>query len=314
MSRKMVWALLPAVIGLLATTSAGAISVDTTYDPSAWISTILGPGVSIVPGSVLYAGGATSTGVFTDGLASGIGISRGLMLTSGDANLASTPNTVDTDAATGSWWNPETAPNGDPRLDALSGNPTYDASILEFDFVLEQDQSIFFNYVFASEEYNEWTNSPYNDVFGFFLDGQNIALIPGTTTPVAINNVNGGNPVGTNSSYPQYFNNNDPSDLAPVPYNIQYDGFTDVFTAVAQGLQAGHTYHMALGVADGSDSILDSAVFIQAGTFSNHYTHHEDGEDDPRFSDPVPEPASLALMGLGLLGLAVPRKLRKARK
>ena len=36
----------------------------------------------------------------------------------------------------------------------------------------------------------------FNDVFGFFLDGKNIALIPATESPVSIDNVNGGNPLG----------------------------------------------------------------------------------------------------------------------
>jgi hypothetical protein len=59
-----------------------------------------------------------------------------------------------------------------------------------------------FRYAFGSEEYMEFANSSFNDVFGFFISGpnpsggsytnQNIALIPGTATPVTINNVNGG--------------------------------------------------------------------------------------------------------------------------
>ncbi|OOP55722.1 MAG: hypothetical protein AYP45_13160 [Candidatus Brocadia carolinensis] len=47
-----------------------------------------------------------------------------------------------------------------------------------------------FQYVFASEEYNEFVGAGFNDVFGFFVDGVNIALIPSTTMPVAIDNVN----------------------------------------------------------------------------------------------------------------------------
>lgn len=63
--------------------------------------------------------------------------------------------------------------------------------MLEFDFTTTGG-NLFFSFVFASEEYNEYVNSSFNDVFGFFVNGVNIALVPGTSTPVAINSVNCG--------------------------------------------------------------------------------------------------------------------------
>ncbi|MEZ6115309.1 MAG: choice-of-anchor L domain-containing protein [Pirellulaceae bacterium] len=139
--------------------------------------------------------------------------------------------------------------------------------------------TVSFEYVFASEEYNEYVNSSFNDVFGFFLNGSNIALLPGTSTPVTINNVNG----GTNSSY---FKNNDPSDFGiPTPYGTEYDGFTQVLEAVAVDLQPGVVHHLKIAIADASDSALDSAVFLRgqslgAGSADLAVT----GSDD---SDPV---------------------------
>ena len=47
-----------------------------------------------------------------------------------------------------------------------------------------------FEYIFGSEEYYEWVSSKFNDVFGSFLNGRNIALLPDGVTEVAINNVN----------------------------------------------------------------------------------------------------------------------------
>jgi len=131
------------------------------------------------------------------------------------------------------------------------------------------------------------------------VDGVNIALIPNTTTPVQINTVNGGNPFGTGASNPQYFVNNDPSDGGPF-YNIQYDGFTKVFTATTT-VGAG-THHMEFFITDLGDSSLDSAVFVQAGSFSENET-------------PVPLPATLLLMGAGLVAMGgYARTARRASK
>src|SRR5690606_1780277 len=80
--------------------------------------------------------------------------------------------------------------------------------ILEFDFVPNGD-SLMFRYVFASKEYPGYTCSSFNDAFGFFISGPgingpfsnnaiNIALIPGTDVPVAINTLNSGTPSGGN--------------------------------------------------------------------------------------------------------------------
>ena len=63
---------------------------------------------------------------------------------------------------------------------------------LEFDFV-PQHATAQFSYVFSSEEYSDYANTPYNDVFGFFINGTNCALVPGTTEPVSVNTINNGN-------------------------------------------------------------------------------------------------------------------------
>ncbi len=268
----------------LNTAHAGLV-VTQNNDANQLVNNILGSGIST--SNITNTGASGAFGTFTGGTSAGIGIESGIMLSSGNVVDAIGPNNLD-----GTTTNHGTA--GDSDLTQIAGNTTYDAAILTFDFISDGGD-IFFNYVFASEEYNEYVNGNVNDSFAFFLDGSNIALIPGTNTPVSINTVNGGNPFGSNASNSQFFNNNDLQDGGPF-FDIEYDGFTDVFQASFIGLSAG-AHSISLKIADAGDSVLDSTVFIEAGSFSDTPTT-------------IPEPTSIAIFALGLLGLSA----RRAKK
>jgi len=254
--------------------------------------TILGPGISI--NSVTYNGALSAAGTFQNGFASGIGISRGIVLTSGDARLLNNGDRNMSPDATGG--EPGVGNNlpGKPYLDALNaGFETYDATEVTITFTTTGG-NLYFNYVFGSEEYNEYANMAYNDVFGFFIDGiavaNNLALLPGTTTPVSVNNVN----LVNNPGY--YIQNRSGDSIDPVYiegtpsiYGIEYDGFTHVLTASALGLSAGeHT--ITLAIADAGDYILDSGVFIQAASFSSTQQPYDEREDNSH--NHVPDPGS----------------------
>jgi len=243
------------------------VAVTPTADANTLANALAGPGVTIVPASPILTGGTTAgsecSGTFTGGASAGIGIPSGIILTSGFAsNAAVTPNTDDDITGV-------TGGGADADLDALiGGGPTFDKCVLEF-YITTSTGDLFFNYAFASDEYNEFVFS-FNDVFGLFVDGTNIALAPPPAapgTPVSINNVNGGNPFGAlNAVNPTLYNNNDPTDGGPF-VSLQYDGYTNTFTASKIGIGLG-THHVKLAIADAFDLVLDSAVFIQEGSFT----------------------------------------------
>lgn len=268
----------------LASVNAMALAVTTTNDADVLAGEILGSGISIT--NATYTGTLTQSGTYTDG--SVIGMETGIILTSGDANLAPGPNVSDASGLS-------LGTAGDADLAGLiPGFTTNDAAVLEFDFE-STGGDLFFEFVFASEEYNEWVDSAFNDVFGFFVDGVNIALAPNGDV-ASINNINC---TGANQDNCASFNNNDPSDLGtPTPFDIEYDGFTDVLVAEALGLTAG-IHHIKIAIADAGDTILDSGVFIKTGSFS----------DKPPVE--TPEPGILALLGLGLAGMTIMRRRKQ---
>lgn len=250
--------------------TAQSISVTpatTTTEVQDYVENVL-LGSCVTASNVTYSGEAHAAAIF-DGNATVLGLNGGILLTSGQSTFAVGPdnsNTVGFNNAQG----------GDPDLTSLASNfTTYDAAILEFDFIPQSD-TLRFNYIFGSEEYTEYVNSGYNDVFGFFISGpgiagpytggaENIALIPGSMTPVAIDNVNNGYSATepatgpcTNCAY--YVDNSS----GPA---VQYDAHTVVLTAQAVVTPC-ETYHIKIAVADAGDGALDSGVFLEEGSFS----------------------------------------------
>ena len=233
---------------------------------------LVGAGVTI--SNVQYNGGSANVTIDQVGsfnaVNSNIGINNGLVMATGDAQLVVGPNNDGSQTLGGGNFG-----QNDVDLDVIvNPNGTNDACVIEFDFVPIGD-TIKFNYVFGSEEYLEWVNSSFNDVFGFFLSGAgisgpysngavNIAVIPGSNTPVSINNVNN----VTNSSY--YIDNGDgvsaPQNTDPTV--TQLDGITVVLQAI-YAVQCNQTYHIKLAIADAGDTALDSGVFLEGCSFSS---------------------------------------------
>jgi hypothetical protein len=238
-------------------------------------NTILGSGITI--SNVNYTGAAAASGTFTGGNASGLSIDKGIVLSTGSAKAAEGPNNSGNASVSNGL-------AGYAPLTTIAGFPTFDATVLSFDFEFDGGVGgdLFFNFVFGSEEYLEWVNSSFNDVFGFYVDGVNVALTPGSSDPITINTIN------TSQNASLFVDN------TGAAHDTQMDGFTTTLQIVLKGLSAGlHT--MEFAIADAGDSALDSWIFIQADSFSDTPTG-------------VPEPSPFLLLGLGLLGLGLIRR------
>ncbi|MCS7046774.1 MAG: choice-of-anchor L domain-containing protein [Gemmataceae bacterium] len=223
--------------------------------PTALVQTLLGQGVQV--SNVVYRGTNVSAGRFTGGQNS-VGFDEGIILSSGAANAVIGNN----NNSSGGFANNVTSGNaapGDPDLNALvAPATTFDATVLEFDFI-PAGNTLTFKYVFASEEYPDFVGTAFNDVFAFFLNGQNVARIPNTNIPVSINNVNA-------QSNSQFFVDNYSSNTPA--RQITMDGLTVVLTVTAN-VNAGQVNRIKLAIADTADSALDSNVFIQSGSFTS---------------------------------------------
>jgi len=253
-------------LGILPFAFGYAQTVTPNQTAAALANALVGPGVSVSNASLTCPSNANGT--FSGGTGN-LQISNGILLTSGSAANVSNPAVFFESTNNGA--------GGDANLTALSGNATFDACVLEFDFIPLGD-SISFRYQFGSEEYPNFTCTQFNDVFGFFISGPgyavptNIAKVPGTNIPVAINSINGGSPTGAGvlanctamgpgSPFSSLFLNNVGS------LTNAYDGYTTVLAAKA-AVTPCSTYHFKLGVADASDRILSSGVYLQESSLS----------------------------------------------
>ncbi len=223
-------------------------------DPYILVTNVLiGKGIST--NNIIYTGYKRSCGFFENGMDSKLQMEAGVILSTGIAVGAKGPNN------TGNSSTSEIKTAGSALLDLYATQPTEDAATLQFDFI-PQTEDVEFNYIFSSEEYIEYVDKNVSDIFGFFISGpgivgeQNVALVPGKTLPVSIDNIN-------HIRNTQYFRLNNLGEKS-----LQADGYTTILKANLK-LQPCKTYTIKLAIADVGDDLLDSYVFIEAGSFQH---------------------------------------------
>jgi gliding motility-associated-like protein len=253
-------------------TSSAQLVITDNQTANQLVSRFVGAGVTVYNQTLNCQG--THNGVFT-ATNTNLGLSGGVVLCTGQAagtgGLAGPANVQVNQDGFGI--------PGDGDLDAIIGNPnTHDACALAFNFVPNIDTAtlLHFEYVFGSDEYPEYACSGFNDVFAFMMTGanftpnQNIALVPNTNIPVAINSINPGagafgniancNAMGPGSPFTQYYVSNTNGTT------VALDGFTVVLEAKAL-LQPCDTYHIKLAIANVGDEAFQSAVFLKENSF-----------------------------------------------
>lgn len=231
-------------------------------------------GSNYLVSNVTYTGSFDAIGEF-DASNTNLSIDKGILL-----NTGSITDTIDGPFGpnkSGSRGINNLQPGDEFLSLSIGGLPTFNAAILEFDFVPFVD-SINIPYVFGSEEYPEYSGSSFNDFFGFFLSGPgipgelNISTLPSGQV-VSINSVNNGNSNSGPCTNCEFYTNN--GDGSNAPFNtdsiyIQYDGLIEGLSARAENLQVGETYHLKIAVADVGDEIYDSGLFIGSCSTCNY--------------------------------------------
>ncbi len=219
----------------------------------------IGEGISV--SNIVFKGDPDALAVFTDSRAR-LGFNEGIILSTGLARHVCGPNTRDNAGA-------NFGRHSFMDEDMKTKTDMCDGAVLEFDFVPQKD-SILFDFVFGSEEYPEFVNKEFNDIFAFYIykktparsKSYNMGKLPNGKT-VMINNVN----QLTNSQW--YIANNLPT--MPLYDYIEYDGLTSMLTAAAN-VEPYKTYHLKIIIADLGDCEYDSGVLLRSRSMSSIYS------------------------------------------
>lgn len=212
--------------------------------------TIFGSGVTVISAS--YSGDIDSAGTYSnaDTIAPGVAPSdSGIILSTGDAqdftNFFGSSNQSNSTSTNTS------GINDNAQLNAAAGANTYDAAILDVDFI-PTSSLMTMQFVFSSEEYPEFQNSIYQDFFGVWINGQEVQLAVGD------GDMDPGN-INTANNINMYVDNTNDA------YNTEMDGFTITMT-LTMNVIPNETNSIRIAIADVSDSGYDSNLMIAANS------------------------------------------------
>ncbi len=279
----------------------GQLHIDTSFTPKQLVDKfLLGQGVRV--GNVTYSGNKAAIAHFSFSSPI-VDVDNGILLSTGSAFNAIGPNNYPYTTTGFLDVKTQRKLKGDKDLNKIAHNMSFDAAILEFDFI-PLNNKISFTYMFGSEEYPEYVDSRYNDVFGFFITGpkyrsKNLATLPLSIVPISINSINQHeNKNGFVDN--DFFMDVKPTKVLPgqaktagkkeenekyeIPFKInkkkqkklnpalmqalQYDGLTRELEAWCYVIPY-QKYHIKIAIGDVGDNSYDSGVFLAGGTFNS---------------------------------------------
>ncbi|GKY86253.1 Hint domain-containing protein [Sinisalibacter aestuarii] len=238
--------------------AASELPITTSASAMQMARTIFGEGTTVVSAS--YSGDNRSSGIYSNGDSVSPYVTpsdTGVMLSTG--HLADFTNPASSSGW--GWWSQQaeanqsgdtstntSGVNNDSDFNALVGTNTYDASILDVDFIPDDDV-MSLQFVFSSEEYPEYAGSIYNDIVGVWVNGQPVELSIGGNTSV------GGVNAASNENL--YVSNTGSQ------HNTEMDGFTVTMT-LTMPVIPGEVNSIRIGIADVTDTNYDSTLLIAA--------------------------------------------------
>jgi len=240
--------------------TASELTYQTNANAMQMAQTIFGDGTTVVSAS--YSGWSQSSGVYSNGdtIAPGVTPSdTGVILSTGRAShFTNSSGDVNDDPNTST---NTPGVNNDPQFNAAAGTNTFDAAILDVDFIPDAS-TMTMQFVFASEEYPEFQNSVYQDFVGVWINGQQVDLVVGNgdTDPGNVNSTNNQN---------LYVDNTGDA------FNTEMDGFTVTMTLTIP-VNPGVVNSIRIGVADVADSSYDSNLLIAADSLQTDLIAHAD--------------------------------------
>lgn len=240
--------------------AASELTYQTSASAEQMANTIFGDGVEVLGAS--YSGSSYSSAIYSGGDTITPGVTpsdTGVILSTGVASWF-TNSSGQSNQSNSTSYNSGGA-NGDADFNAAAGASTYDASFLTVDFIPTED-TMTMKFVFASDEYPEYSNTVYNDMVGVWINGTHVPLSV-TSEATAVGDIN---PTENSNLY---------NDNTGDQFNTEMDGFTVTMTLTIP-VNKGEVNTIKIGIADVADSSYDSNLLIAADSLQTTLVANDD--------------------------------------